>query len=74
MFFAPQGRQDSAQGLNPGKDPRKAVRLERARDYLAKCVRLLPKRKRVSLLALTGTSKLATHFDSVTSLQALVER
>ena len=35
MFFAPQGRQeDSAQGFNPGKTSKKAVRPERARDQV----------------------------------------
>jgi hypothetical protein len=34
MFLAPQGLQDSAQGFNPGKHPKKAVRPERARDYV----------------------------------------
>jgi hypothetical protein len=34
MFFALEGRQDSAQGFNPGKHPRKAFRPERARDQV----------------------------------------
>ena len=34
MFFAPEGLQDSAQGFNPGKHPRKAFRPERARDQV----------------------------------------
>jgi hypothetical protein len=36
MFFAPQGRQDSAQGFNPGKHPRKARGPERAGDVRLK--------------------------------------
>jgi hypothetical protein len=32
--FAPEGLEDSAQGFNPGKHPRKAFRPERARDQV----------------------------------------
>jgi hypothetical protein len=71
MFFAPEGLQDSAQGFNPGKYPKKAVRPERARDQVGQMPPIATEKFRilsflsVRVIACLGTIRQFTPRDAL---------